>query len=176
MVVITHTLFKQLRLNDREQFFRYYRMSPESFDYLLQLGEPDIRKNKTRFCDHISPEVRSALNLRYLASAESQQSLSCSYRVEGITVSKIIRETCKVIWKVLMPKYMKLPTTEEEWKSIAKDYEEIWNLVHCIVSIDGKHIAVEFPKRSVSLYFNYKGFYSLVLLTICAANYCFTVW
>ena len=64
-------LFKELWLNDREQFFRYFHMSPESLDYLLQLVEPHIRKNKTKFRDPISPEVRLALVLRYLASGKS---------------------------------------------------------------------------------------------------------
>ena len=133
-----------MRQNDREQFFRYCRMSPESFDHLVA---PYVKKSKTKFRDPISPVVRLAITLRYLASGESQQSLSWWYRVGRITVSKIIRETCDVMWKVLMPKYMKSPSTPEEWDIIAKEYEDIWNLVHCIGSIDGKHIAIECPKE-----------------------------
>ena len=41
-------------------------------------------------------------------------------------------------------------------------------------AINHKHIAMESPKQSGSLYYNYKGFYSLVLLAICDGNYCFT--
>ena len=36
-----------------------------------------------------------------------------------------------------MPKYMKSPSTPEEWDLIAKEYEDIWDLVHCIGSTDG---------------------------------------
>ena len=79
-----------------------------------------------------------------------------------------------MIWKVLSPIHLRSTSTEQEWKQISNDFEEIWNLPHCIGAVDGKHIAIECPKKSGSKYFNYKGFFSLVLLAICDAKYCFT--
>lgn len=40
-------------------------------------------------------------------------------------------------------------------------------------AIDGKHVRVFCPKRSGSLYYNYKLFYSIVLLAVVDANYRF---
>ena len=140
-------------------------MSPESIDVLLRHVEPHISKENTLFHESIPASTRFAVTLRYLASG---------FRLGRTTVSKIVRETCEAISKVLSSIYLRSPSTEQEWKQIGNDFEEIWNLPHCIGAIDGKHIAIECPKKSGSKYFNYKDLFSLVLLATCDAKYCFT--
>ena len=149
-------------------------MSPESFDVLLRHVEPYISKENTRFRESVPASTRIAVTLRYLASSKSKQSLSWSFRLGRTTVSKVVREICEAIWKVLSPLYISWPSMEQAWKQISNDFEEIWNLPQCIGAIEGKHIAIKCSKKSGSNYFNYKGFFSLVILAICDAKYCFT--
>ena len=92
-------------------------MSPESYDHLLELLKPLISKKNTKFREPISAEIRLAVTLRYLASGESQQLLSWSYRIGRSTVSKIIRETSKAIWDILSPVYLKSPSSESRMET-----------------------------------------------------------
>lgn len=71
---------------------------------------------------------------------------------------------------------MSPPESETEWLEISKQFQEVWNMPHAIGCIDVKHIRVECLKLSGTLYYNYKGFYSIVLMAVCDANCCFTLF
>ena len=66
-----------------------------------------------------------------------------------------------------------MPSTQEEWRKIAYDYEQQWNFNHCIGSLDGKHIVIQSPMNSGSEFYNYKQYFSIVLMVLVDANYCF---
>ena len=150
-------------------------MSPESFQYLLNVVGPTISKQDTRLRRSISAAERLCLAIHFLAYGSSQQSLSFCYRIGKSTISGIICETCLAIWNSLKEQYLRPPKSPDDWKRIAADFKEIWNLPHCVGAIDGKHVAIKSPINSGSLYYNYKGYFSTVLMAICDARYVFTL-
>ena len=91
---------------------------------------------------------RLAVTLCFLASGESQQSLSFVNLIGKSTLSCIIRETFDAIFEALAGEYLHPPSSTEEWENIAHDFQETWNLPHVVGAIDGKHIRIQFPKQS----------------------------
>ena len=67
------------------------------------------------------------------------------------------------------------PKTVNNIREISRGFEDLWNLPHCVGAIDGKHVNMKCPNNSGSLYYNYKGFFSLVLMAICDSHYNFTL-
>lgn len=148
-------------------------MSPERMDHLLSMVGPLISKRDTNFRKAIPAQERLMLTLRFLASGDSQISLTYLFRMGKKTVSRIIGETCIAIHSVLVGKYFNVPESPEQWRKIANDFEELWNFPHVIGDIDGKHVRIQAPNKSGSLCHNYKDFFSTVILAVCDAKYNF---
>jgi len=66
--------------------------------------------------------------------------------------------------------YFQFPTCHAEWNEIAKDFASLTQFYNTCGAIDGKHIAIEKPPKSGAAYYNYKGFYSIVLLAVVNAR------
>ena len=113
--------------------------------------------------------------MRFLVSGDSQVSLSYLFRMGKKSVSRIVSETSEAIIQVLLQDYMSPPETEEQWKNIAQEFGDLWQFPHVVGAIDGKHVVIEAPAKSGTLYHNYKGTFSIVLLAVCDAKYNFTL-
>ena len=100
----------------------------------------------------ISLAERLVLTLRFLASGDSQQSLCFSFRVSRAAICTILSETSEKLWEILSSSYVRVPSTALEWKEISKELFDMLDIPHCIGAIDDKHIAIECPANSGSLY------------------------
>ncbi|XP_018376011.1 PREDICTED: putative nuclease HARBI1 [Trachymyrmex cornetzi] len=167
-----HTLFQYIKTKDHEQFFKFTRMTVSQFEELLQILRESLTKKSIR--EPRSPEQRLCITLYYLAHGCSMQTVAWNFYVAKCTVSKIIRDTCRIIWEKLSPKYLPRSTTED-FIRYAQDFQDKWNMPNCIGAIDGKHIVIQSPYNSGSNFINYKKTFSIVLLAVCDANYIFTL-
>uniref|UniRef100_A0A224Z552 Nuclease HARBI1 n=1 Tax=Rhipicephalus zambeziensis TaxID=60191 RepID=A0A224Z552_9ACAR len=166
-----HHLVQELRQSDPEYHFKYLRMTKASFDQLLSLVHAKLIHAPTHRRP-ISPAERLAVTLRFMATGGSVQDIAMSYRMHGSTVSQILKETLPAIWESLLPRVMAQPS-QQKWIKIAAEYNEKWNFPNTIGSIDGKHFAIKCPANSGSDNFNYKGFYSILMLAVADASYRF---
>uniref|UniRef100_A0A803JGL8 DDE Tnp4 domain-containing protein n=1 Tax=Xenopus tropicalis TaxID=8364 RepID=A0A803JGL8_XENTR len=132
-------------------------MSITSFDELLTILKPGLSRAHSLMRDPISPDERLCLTLRFLATGQSFSSLYFQFLIGWTTIGRIVHETCLLIWSELQRIVMPSPD-ENTWLEIAEDFYKKTNFPNCL-----------------GAYFNYKKYFSVVLLAVVDANYCFTI-
>lgn len=65
------------------------------------------------------------------------------------------------------------PDTEAAWLAISEQFHSIWNMPNCIGSVDGKHFRIVRPPSTGSLFYNYKHYYSVIMMAVSDAQYRF---
>ena len=48
----------------------------------------------------------------------------CQFRIHKTFIGKLIPQVCDVIYQALNEKYLKIPSTKEEWEKIAEKAKE----------------------------------------------------
>ncbi|KAK5637902.1 hypothetical protein RI129_000130 [Pyrocoelia pectoralis] len=162
-------------LKDDSMFRKFFRLNRVQFDYILSCIENGLnRKSCNKVKQPISPAEKLGLTLRYLATGESFASLSFAFRISASYISRIVKEVLGLCSARLPAQFMPTPTTED-LISLSKDFEDLWNFPNCISALDGKHVRIRCPASSGSQFFNYKEFFSIVLLAFVDANYKFVM-
>ena len=168
-----NNLMKELAAENPQLYRNFTRIPEELFDEIVERVTPHIKKKLTFWRRPIEPGLRVAITLRYLATGESYKSLSYQFRVAHNTICHIVPETCRAIVAVYGDEVMQVPSTPDEWKQVARGYEQRWNFPHTIGAVDGKHVRIRNPAYGGTHYFNYKKFYSVVLMAVVDADYKF---
>ena len=84
-----------------------------------------------------------------------------------------VYEVCDAIWQILQPIYMQAPM-EDDWKHFENRFCTRWNFLNCIEVLDRKHVMIRAPPNSSSMFYNYKGYFSINLIALVDADYRFT--
>ena len=58
---------------------------------------------------------------------------------------------CRAITEDYMGKYLKCPTTPEEWKELDTEFRLRLNIPNAVGALDGKHMAIRKPPKSGNL-------------------------
>ena len=160
----------ELAAEDLPSFKHYMRMDVNSFRRLVEVVSPRIVKRNTRMRSPISSSERLALTLRFLATGETFRSLEFQFRVSRTAISYIVLEVCQAILSELGALCLQFPSTVEEWKVIENKFSERWNFPHCVGALDGKHVVMQACGQG-SLFYNYKGSHSIVLMVLAGPSY-----
>ena len=134
---------------------------------------PLIMKKTTMMCQPIDPEIKISITVKFLATGELYKSLMYQFQVHSSTISKFIPVVCNKIYETFKGWFLQLPNTTEEWEIFEHETHRLWQFPNCIGAADRKHIVIIHPSNSRSEFYNYKGFFSIVLLVIVDYDYIF---
>ena len=102
----SNALLAELRLEPAD-FKNYLRMDEGSYQELLRMVTPYIRKQDSNFRKSITPHERLSATLRFLITGKSYEDLKFDVCISPQTLSTIIPETYRAIVTVLK-EYMKV--------------------------------------------------------------------
>lgn len=110
-----------------------------------------------------------------MATGATFRELMYSFRVADNTISKFIPTVLEAIVDTFKAEVMPPLIEQDEWMKVSDTFNTKWNFPHACGALDGKHIPIKAPPNSGSLYHNYKGFFSMILLALADADYKF-IW
>ncbi|WKX95364.1 hypothetical protein Q1695_012090 [Nippostrongylus brasiliensis] len=154
---------------DHQQFHEYTRLTPQEFD---ELHSRIAHRLEHRKCHRfpVSTIHRLAVTMRYLGHGSAFVALAHEVRLGRATVMKIVYECCRAIKDELWSDTFPTPTAAD-WHLSAEQFRRLWRYPRAVASIDGKHFRCKAPRKSGSSFYNYKGYFSIVLLAIVSGGY-----
>ena len=123
----------------------------------------------TYFKKSLQVGLKLAITLRHLAKGETYKSLNYHWLVVQTIIYKFALIVCCSILDEFQEEYLTCPTTPKS----EEKFRSKWIVPHVLGALDGKHIAMKMPKKSESEFYNYKVFFSLVLLVLVDRDYRF---
>lgn len=112
--------------------------------------------------------------LRFLATGESFKSLSFGYRISPSQITAFVPVVLKALQEKLTPLYLREPE-EIQWNDKSEEFFKRWDFPNVVCALDGKHVRIVAPQNSGSLFFNYKKYFSVVMLALVDANCKFVI-
>lgn len=94
----THeNLLNDLRLSEPGDFKNFLRLDGRSFDELLKMITPRIKKRDSILRDAIPPSQRLSITLRYLATGNTFEDLKFTSAISPQSIGLIVIETCTAL-------------------------------------------------------------------------------
>ncbi|XP_054083754.1 putative nuclease HARBI1 isoform X2 [Zeugodacus cucurbitae] len=157
---------------DDSRFKEKFRLDRRAFKKVCEkvksIGKMD---SNMRRC--ISLEKRVAIALFSLGSAAEYRTVASLFGVGRSTVGEIVIDFCHEVCGTLSDCINAYPPHPQELRRIVEGFK-LMGFPQCFGAVDGCHIEVQPKKVEAIDYYNYKGWYSVILLASCDQRSKFT--
>ena len=161
------------------RFYETLRMSRATFNHILvRIHDKLLKKTVTE--EPIPPDFRLAITIYKLARGDYIYTTGEMCGLAKSTVCVIVTETCSAIINTLCDDTFKkyFPTSRDDFKESMAKFGEEWQFPYAFAAVNGSHLPIKCPKggaQAMKQYFNFKGFYSIVLMALVDTEYRF-IW
>lgn len=153
------------RMNDGA-FQQNYRVSRETFQFLLMRLTPFIMRKDTNMRKAISPGKRLAVTLYILGDNTTYKTAANLFGVSKTSVACIIQQVTLAISTHLFKEFICIPTGQH-LQDIINGFRHISGLPNCVGAIDGTHVEIKAPASDPIDYYCRKQKYSIILQAVC---------
>ena len=110
----------------------------------------------------INVDERLSLALRFLATGHNFIDLEAEFKIHQTTISGIVVEVCNSIYDCLIGEYLKI-TQKKTGNVLLRKRKKDGSFLIASEQRTGNIISIPHSKYSGSDFYNYKGFFSLVI-------------
>ena len=136
-----------------EDFKAKMRINYLTFNFILDRIYEDIILTPSNLNPNpASPDRQLALTIYRVATGCTYSTLSDLFGVSVSAASKFFNKTCRLIVVSLYHRYVRLPTTDEEWKNEVRGFLENYEFP-CVGAWDGFYVYINSQSKN---YFSLK--------------------
>ncbi|XP_064487325.1 uncharacterized protein LOC135399499 [Ornithodoros turicata] len=154
-----------------KHFKQAFRVSPATFRYLLESLQ-SIERQDTNMRNAISLEKRVAVGLYRLCSSAEDRTIAHLFAIGRSTVNAIFKDFCDAVILHLEQQWICM-VRRNEMESHMREFHAVTGFPQAIRALGGCHLPVSPPKLHATDYYNYKGWYSIILLALVDHQYKF---
>ena len=164
---------------DDSRFYETFRMTRATFYHILSKISDQIQK-KFVTEEPIPPDFRLAITIFRLSRGDYLFTTGKMCGLQKSTVCMIVNESYSVIINTFWDESVKkhFPISEDEIRHVIGKFGAEWQFPYTFAAVDGSHLPIKCPNggaQAMKQYFNFKGFYSIVLMALADAEYRF-IW
>ena len=152
---------------DHQSFKKRFRVSRNTFQYILEEIEDLLQKEATRMVPHpTTPAAQLALCLYRLAHGCTFLTVGDLFGVAESTAHCIFHDVCKAIVECLYDKFVYLPRNPDEWNQELRNFLENWEFP-CVGAWDGFHV---YFSTKLKNFYGFKKRYSVTNMGFIGHN------
>lgn len=150
-----------------------FHVTKETFSFLRDRLYNRLFTRDTKFRSSIPVGKKILIALTVLKSNADFSTVADLFGVGKSTVGHILFDFCSAVVEELSGEFICFPKIKPEIERLVQGFWHRWQFPGSFGAIDGSHIPIKAPTPNAVDYYNYKNFYSIVLMAVVDFKYKF---